>query len=162
MTSADPGTPDWPNLRVNGERMVPLCCQECGVQMGLRSPGPPPDPSYCFDCAPILSPALTAQLFDCLADAWVRDTQFTSSLEEIMSHPAVGLLVSLGRPIPGSYYSPGYYPTHQVVQEGWRCPVCKTVHAPFMPTCTRCSPAVVTRVANVTTADTPTPEDTDE
>ena len=44
---------DWPNLRVNGERMVPLCCQECGVQMGLRSPGPPPDPSYCFDCAPI-------------------------------------------------------------------------------------------------------------
>ena len=58
-------------------------------------------------------------------------------------------------------YSPGYYPTHQVVQEGWRCPVCKTVHAPFMPTCTRCSPAVVTRVANVTTADTPTPEDTD-
>lgn len=48
---------EWPETFANGERMVPLCCQKCGVQMGLRSPGPPPDPervaSFCFDCSPI-------------------------------------------------------------------------------------------------------------
>lgn len=34
---------DWPNLRVNGERMVPLCCQECGEFTNpYRTEGSPP------------------------------------------------------------------------------------------------------------------------
>lgn len=39
-----------------GDTMVPLCCQDCGAQIGLRSPGPidtARTASYCYDCAPI-------------------------------------------------------------------------------------------------------------
>ena len=45
--------------------------------------------------------------------------------------------------------------THSFAQQGWQCPVCQTVHAPYMPTCTRCSPVVVTRLANVTVTEPP-------
>lgn len=27
-----------------------------------------------------------------------------------------------------------------MVQQGWECPRCKTIHAPFMPTCMNCKP----------------------
>lgn len=38
-----------------GNLMVPLRCQLCGEQIGLRSPGPPPEDSWavvrCYGCA---------------------------------------------------------------------------------------------------------------
>lgn len=37
------------------DEMVPLRCQSCGEQIGLRSPGPEPDPNVviarCYGCA---------------------------------------------------------------------------------------------------------------
>lgn len=45
--------PDF--LDHEGHMMVPLRCQLCGEQIGLRSPGPPPDPDVvvarCYACA---------------------------------------------------------------------------------------------------------------
>jgi hypothetical protein len=36
-------------------------------------------------------------------------------------------------------YSPPVY-----VQQGWQCPVCQKVYAPFMPICSTCPPKIVT------------------
>ena len=45
--------PDAPLM--NGKRMVPAVCQECGVQIGWRTPGPVRDDVnlYCYDHAPL-------------------------------------------------------------------------------------------------------------
>lgn len=41
----------------NGDEMVPLRCQKCGEQIGVRSPGSDPDPelisALCYACAAV-------------------------------------------------------------------------------------------------------------
>jgi len=32
------------------------------------------------------------------------------------------------------------YPFNQMAQQGWQCPVCKSVYSPSTPMCMRCKP----------------------
>lgn len=43
------------------------------------------------------------------------------------------------------YYSP--YPLYAQPQQGWVCPKCGRVHAPFITMCFYCAPATVTSQA---------------
>jgi hypothetical protein len=54
--AADAGAPEVIEFHDhNGDVMIPLRCQLCGEQIGLRSPGPDPDPDFvvarCYACA---------------------------------------------------------------------------------------------------------------
>jgi hypothetical protein len=43
-----------------------------------------------------------------------------------------------------SRMTPGHYTYTPAVQQGWQCPVCKTVMSPSMVTCIRCPSVPIT------------------